>query len=58
MAALATARMAEVDGVVYVASDSAAVRNIIGTFVNVYGFDEWIRVVPLVKNKSEKGGAI
>lgn len=50
-AALATARALKVDGLTYVGSDSCAVRNIIRTFVNVLGFTEYIRVVPLTNNK-------
>lgn len=47
MAALATARLAEKEDVVYVLSESTAVRNIIHSFVNVYGdSDKVVCVVP------------
>lgn len=46
-AALATARVKKDEGVTYIASSSIAIRNIISTFINVLGYEEQIRVVPL-----------
>ena len=46
-AAVKTCRVVERDGTVYLGARTVAVRDILNAFVDVYGFQDSISIVPL-----------